>query len=182
MMSNSNRNTGHRNTGDWNTGHRNTGHRNTGNRNTGDWNTGDWNTGDWNTGFFNTQTPDKINVFDVLVSRREWDEFDRPGFIYFDLTKWIPMSEMTDQEKAENPNFGNTEGYLKKLDYKEEFQRSYLEADEEDRKKILNCPNFDADKFFEISGIDVRVDSGKEAKKAELIAKAEELLEQARKM
>ena len=170
------------NTGDWNTGDLNTGDRNTGNRNTGDRNTGDWNTGDRNTGFFNTTTPSKINVFDVLIEKTLWDNCDKPNFICFNLTLWIYSENMTDEEKAANESHGNTGGYLKKLDYKEEFQRSYREASEDDRKKVFNIPNFDADKFFEISGIDVRIDEEKESKKAELIAKAEELLEQARNM
>ena len=186
------RNTGNRNTGDRNTGNRNTGDRNTGNRNTGNWNTGNWNTGDWNTGdwntgngnngFFNTTTPDKINIFDVLTDRSVWENCDKPDFIYFSLTTWISSEDMTQEEKEANDGHGNTGGYLKKLDYKEEFQRSYSEASDDDRKKIFNIPNFEADKFFEISGIDVRIDVDKEAKKAELISKAEELLEQARRM
>jgi hypothetical protein len=89
---------------------------------------------------------------------------------------------MTDKEKEENPQFGNTEGYLKKLNYKEEFKKSYEKATKEDRKKIFNIPNFDANKFFEISGIDVTKDAEQESKKAALIAKANELLEQAKNM
>ena len=92
------------------------------------------------------------------------------------------MSEMTQKEKNENPSYGNTEGYLKKLDYKEEFQSSYNKATEEDRKKIFNLPNFNADKFLEISGIDVRANTEQEQKKQALIAKANELLEQAKNM
>jgi len=180
-------NTGHRNAGYYNTGHSNTGHNNAGSGNAGHWNNGSgnaghWNIGDHNTGFFNTEDPVQVNVFDSPVDRKDWDEFNKPDFIFFDLTEWVPMSEMTVQEKKDNPDFEKTGGYLRFFDYKEAFQKSYANADEEDRKKILNCPNFDADKFFEISGIDVRVDADKEAKKAELIAKAEELLEQARKM
>ena len=184
------RNTGRRNTGDWNTGRRNTGDCNTGRRNTGDWNTGDrntgdcntghrntgdWNAGDYNTGFFNTQTHDKMNVFDVLTSREEWNKCNKPDFIYFSLTEWVSESDMSDEEKADNPSYKTTEGYLKSFDYKEAFQASYNRASEEDRKKIFNLPNFDADKFLEISGIDVRIDSEKESKKAALIEKANEL-------
>ena len=181
-MTDKKENTGNWNTGDLNTGNWNAGNRNTGNRNTGNRNTGDWNTGNLNTGYFNVKTSDQINVFDKLINRSEWDNCDKPNFIYFNLTVWIPLSEMTDKEKEENESCGNTEGYLKKLDYQEEFKKSYEKASKEDRDKILNIPNFDAAKFLEISGIDVRVDTEKETKKAELIAKAEELLEQARKM
>ena len=140
-------NTGDRNTGDWNTGGFNTGGFNTGDRNTGDWNTGgfntgDWNTGDRNTGYFNTETPDKINVFDVPTDKADWDKCEKPNFIYFNLTLWVSMSDMTQKEKYDNPTYGNAGGYLKKLDYKEEFQSSYNKATEEDRKKIFNLPNF----------------------------------------
>ena len=145
-------------------------------------NTGKWNTGDLNTGFFNTTTPDSINIFDVVTDKSLWASCDKPGFIYFDLTVWVCSENMTIEEKEANESHGNAGGYLKKLDYKEEFQRSYREASEDDKKKIFNIPNFDADKFLEISGIDVRIDEEKEIKKAELIAKAEELLEQARRM
>ena len=178
------RNTGDRNTGNWNTGDRNTGNgntgdRNTGYRNTGDSNTGNWNTGSWNTGYFNTTTPSKVNVFDVECDRSEWDNCEKPRFIYFSLNHWVPESEMTIEEKNQNDNYGNVGGYLKKRDYKEAFNDSYNNASEEDRKKIFNLPNFDADKFFEISGIDVRVDTELEQKKRALIEKANELLKQA---
>ena len=144
------------NTGDWNTGN-----LNAGNRNTGNWNTGNWNAGNLNTGFFNTTTPDTINVFDVLTEKELWDSCDKPDFICFSLTSWIYSDDMTSEEKEANESHGNTGGYLKKLDYKEEFKRSYSDATEYDRKKIFNIPNFDADKFLEISGIDVRIDKEK---------------------
>ena len=177
-----NRNAGDRNTGDRNTGNWNAGNWNAGNRNTGDRNTGNWNTGNCNTGYFNTTTPDQVNIFDVLTDKTEWDNCDKPVFIYFDLTSWIPTSEMTDKEKEDNKKHGETGGYLKTLDYKEAFKESYNKASKEDRKKIFNIPNFDADKFLEISGIDVRIDSEQESKKQALIAKANELLEQAKNM
>jgi len=165
------RNTGHRNTGDQNTGHRNTGHRNTGRRNTGHWNTGHWNTGHWNTGdqntghwntgdqntgHFNTLTPDTILAFNKPCSREEWDNATIPDFLYFSPTEWIYDSAMTDQEKIDNPKFYVAGGYLKKIDYKAAFQKAWDESDAEDRALVEKLPNFDADIFLEISGIDVR--------------------------
>ena len=177
-----NRNTDDQNTGDRNTGNRNTGDWNTGNWNTGDWNTGNWNAGDWNAGYFNTETPSKINVFDVITDRVDFDNCDKPDFIYFELTVFVPESGMTDKEKEDNENYGNIGGYLKVKDYKEAFKESYENASEEDRKKIFNIPNFDADKFFKISGIDVRIDNELQAKKKALIEKANELLKQAEQL
>mgnify|MGYP003135254733 CR=1 FL=1 len=175
-------NTGFFNTGDCNTGNHNTGDCNTGYRNTGSYNTGDHNTGDYNTGFFNAKTPLRINVFDEPVNYEVWRDCEKPKFIYFDLTLWIPKSEMTELEKDENPSYLNAEGYLKKLDYKEAFKASYAKAAPEDKKKIFNIPNFDADKFFEISGVDVRKGNELEHKKSALIAKANELLKQAEEL
>ncbi|OED34269.1 hypothetical protein AB832_07890 [Flavobacteriaceae bacterium (ex Bugula neritina AB1)] len=175
-MDNENRNTGGWNTGDWNTGNRNTGNRNTGNRNTGGWNTGGWNTGDlntgdWNTGnrntggwntvdrengFFNTIEVQKIRVFNKECSLETWNSCKKPSFLFFKLTEWISSNKMTDAEKDANPTHKITGGYLKEYEYKEAFKRSYSGASEEDKKLLLELPNFDADVFLEISGIDVR--------------------------
>ena len=158
------------NTGNWNTGNSNTGNRNTGYSNTGYWNTGSWNTGysntgcnntgNWNacdheTGAFNTKQSDTIRVFNKDCSRKEWLEADKPEFLYFNLTEWVREEDMTDQEKEDNETFHTTGGYLKSYDYKEAFQKSWDEADAEDRAKLFKLPNFDAEVFKEISGIDV---------------------------
>jgi len=153
-------NTGNWNTGDSNTGRSNTGHRNTGSWNTGSWNTGSWNTGNWNvcdreTGFFNTQGIKTIRVFNKDCAVAVWDQADKPCFLHFDLTEWIREGDMTDQEKIDHTTFRTTGGFLKVYDYKEAFQKSWDEADEEDRAKLFKLPNFDAEVFKEISGIDV---------------------------
>jgi len=182
-------NTGANNTGDWNTGYCNTGYCNTGCWNTGDWNTGDWNTGSWNTcdyetGAFNTEQSNKIRVFNVEMPREDWVNANKPDFLYFDLTKWIRSEDMTDAEKEDFGSYKTTGGYLKVYGYKEAFQKSYNNATQEDKELLLKLPNFDADVFFEISGIDVREpdnsDKIKELKQAQkdLIAKAEEIQKQ----
>ena len=155
-----NRNTGYRNTGNWNTGNWNTGYRNTGDSNTGNSNTGNNNTGSWNTcnketGFFNTQETDTVRVFNNECSRVVWEEADKPDFIYFNLTEWVCESDMNSQEKIDHTTFQTTGGYLKVYGYKEAFQKSWGEAGEEDRAKLFKLPNFDAEVFKEISGIDV---------------------------
>ena len=156
-----NRSTGNRNTGYGNTGHSNTGDNNTGNSNTGNRNTGNGNTGNWNTvnketGFFNTVQSETIRVFNKNISIDVWNDSEKPGLLYFGLTEWIGADDMTDAEKLENPTHETTGGYLREYGYKEAFQKSYNEASEEDRALLLKLPNFDADVFFEISGIDVR--------------------------
>ncbi len=162
-----NRNTGNFNTGDWNTGNFNTGDCNTGNFNTGDWNTGnrntgnrntgDWNTGNRNTGYFNTKTPKTIKVFGKKCLREDWAKANKPNCLYFSLTEWVYESDMSDVEKQENPSYSHTGGYLKAFNYKEAFAKSVTEASKEDRDLIRALPNFDADIFLEISGVDLRL-------------------------
>ena len=148
-------NTGNRNTGDWNTGSRNTGYCNTGSRNTGDWNTGDLNTGnrntgDWNTGnrntgnwnksnrntgFFNTIDPD-IQVFNSPCKWKNWENANKPGFIYFDLNGT----------------------------YEESWRKAYDSASDEEKMLLVKLPNFNAKVFQEISGIMVDEKTGQEIK------------------
>jgi hypothetical protein len=147
-------NTGDRNTGYLNTGNRNTGYLNTGNRNTGDRNTGDWNTGYWNTGYLNTVEPTEYLFFNKPCSIPR-DELVFPNFFYFDLTEWIYESDMTKEEKEENPAYKTTSGYLKSREYQEAWREAWDKATDEDRKKCLTLPNWDNEIFLEISGLDV---------------------------
>ena len=89
---------------------------------------------------------------------------------------------MTDQEKECNQTHITTGVYLRVYDYKEAFQKSWSEADKEDRKKIFNLPNFDAEVFKEISGIDVNEDSDKSKKIAELEEKAKYIADELKKL
>jgi len=157
-------NTGNSNTGDWNTGYSNTGYSNTGNSNTGDWNTGysntgysntgDWNTSDYNTGYFNTKEIKTINVFNKPCDKKMWDKAIKPTFIYFNLTFWIPDSEMTKQEKIDHKSFHCQKGFLKGLSYKEAWQKAWDNKQEGDVEKLEALPNFDWKVFTEISGIE----------------------------
>ena len=149
-------NTGNWNTGNWNTGNRNTGNWNTGNRNTGNWNTGDCNTGDWNSGFFNTKE-NKCFIFDKLsdMTVREFRNSKYYRAIYssaFILTEWV---DYTDEEKQSDKTKELIGGYLKKYDYKEACAKWWTNMSEENREIVKQIPNFDADKFFEITGIRV---------------------------
>ena len=178
-------NTGNRNTGDWNTGNRNTGDWNTGNRNTGDWNTGDWNTGDWNTGnrntgdwntgnrntgdwnkssfntgCFNTEEQ-KIMLFNKPsnMTYREWLESDARYLlnqIPKDVVEWVYEEDMTDEEKAAHPTYKTTGGYLKVLDESECGQLWWGSLSDRRKEIIKAIPNFDAEIFFQCTG--VRVD------------------------
>ena len=158
-------NTGNRNTGDCNTGNRNTGNRNTGDWNTGDWNTGDWNTGDWNkssfnTGCFNTEEQ-KIMLFNKPsnMTYSEWLDSDARYLlnqIPKDVVEWVYEEDMTDEEKAAHPTYETTGGYLKVLDESECGQLWWGSLSDRRKEIIKAIPNFDAEIFFQCTG--VRVD------------------------
>ena len=145
--------TGLENTGDWNTG----------NRNTGDWNTGDWNTGDCNTvdfsnGVFCTKE-DTIKIFDKEsnMTLSEWRESRARRIIAWNMetTVWIYQSNMTEQEKAQYPSYKTTGGYLKVFTYSEAWKNLWNSITDEEKQEIINIPNFDKNKFKEITGIEI---------------------------
>ena len=159
-----NRNTGNWNTGNWNTGNCNTGNRNTGNWNTGNWNTGNWNTGDWNkssfnTGCFNT-VEQKIMLFNKPsdMTYRDWYESDARYLlnqIPKDVVEWIWSDNMTDEEKEQHPEYKTTDGYLKVLDESECGQIWWGSLSDRQKNIIKAIPNFDAEIFFQCTGIRV---------------------------
>ena len=157
-------NTGDCNTGDWNTGNRNTGNRNTGdwntgNRNTGNRNTGDWNKSSFNTGCFNTEEQ-KILLFNKPsdMTYRDWYESDARWLlnqIPKDVVEWIWSDNMTDEEKEQHPEYKTTDGYLKVLDESECGQIWWGSLSDRQKNIIKAIPNFDAEIFFQCTGIRV---------------------------
>lgn len=156
-------NAGYHNSGYYNSGDHNAGYCNSGHYNSGRSNTGAHNSGDYNTGMFNTDTP-FMRMFnrstDIRVYSDEMDAITFPEFLYFSLTEWVYSREMTEQEKQEHPHHETTEGYLKTFTYKEAFRKSWDATTDEDRRLVLDLPNFDNDIFLEISGIDVHTELG----------------------
>lgn len=127
-----NYNSGSWNSGSWNSGRWNSGNGNSGRGNSGNYNSGRWNSGNWNscnreTGFFNTKEPHTINVFNKPVARDVWESCKKPKFIYFDLDH--------------------------KLTYKQNWEKAYSTATQEEIELLKALPNFDADVFFELTGI-----------------------------
>ena len=150
-----NYNSGYRNSGNYNSGDYNSGDYNSGYRNSGNYNSGDYNSGDHNSGCFNTKT--HRFFFDKPVS----DSLSKvifPDFLMFPLCTFIREDQMTDAEKENHPEYKTTSGYLKQMYYKEAFRKSFLNAKEqpdwqEELRKLKALPNFNADIFYEISGI-----------------------------
>jgi hypothetical protein len=152
-------NTGNGNTGDWNTGDYNTGDWNTGDFNAGDWNTGDFNIGDSNTGCFNTENQ-KLRFFDkeTDITFEEWRSSEAYRILQkipFEPTRWIWADDMTDEEKAEHPEYEIAGGYLKVCDNKDCYKEWWDCLNEDERDIIKSIPNFDAEKFYLITGIKV---------------------------
>ena len=83
-------------------------------------------------------------------------------------TRWVSLSDLTSEEKKQYPDSEKLGGFLMatiKKDiskeeriklYQEAAQKSWKDTTEEDRQLTFKLPNFDADIFYEIFGIDVR--------------------------
>ena len=164
-------NSGDRNSGNWNSGNSNSGKFNSGNWNSGDWNSGymnsgDWNSGDRNSGYWNkcngsngvfcTIEP-TIKIFDKDTNMT-LKEFIKSKYnkalcsVELKLTEWI---RYTEEEMKEDDDKKATKGYLKNYTYKEACANWWSELTEENREIIKSIPNFDADKFYEITGIKI---------------------------
>ena len=167
-------NSGNRNSGDWNSGNGNSGDCNSGNGNSGDCNSGDWNSGnrnsgnrnsgDWNkasfsSGCFNTIEP-KIHLFNKPSkwTYRNWAD-SRARYLLnqipANVLEYVSLSDMTDEEKAGNPEAETTGGYLKVLDNSECAVIWWRGLTDSDKRIITDIPNFDKAIFKEITGIDV---------------------------
>ena len=160
-------NSGDWNSGKWNSGKCNSGDWNSGDWNSGDWNSGDWNSGDWNTtsfsnGCFNTASP-KIYMFNKPTdwtfeqwfncrARRLLNEIDDCPLEY------VYLSDMTDEEKAAHPEAETTGGYLKERTTADNARKWWAGLSADDRNVILGLPNFDAEIFKKITGIDASKD------------------------
>jgi hypothetical protein len=174
------RNSGYRNSGNGNSGYWNSGHGNSGNGNSGNWNSGDgnsgngnsgnWNSGDWNSGDFNVSN-NNSGCFNTVQHNIKF--FDKESKLTFSqwrgshafyllskvntyLVQWIKDSEMTEEEKKQNPSYKTTGGYLKKCDTSKAYQEWWNNLNENDRNIIRAIPNFDSKKFEMITGIDTR--------------------------
>ena len=69
---------------------------------------------------------------------------------------WIYSQNMTDEEKAAHPEHEYTGGYLKSVSFKEACQIMWDKLTEEEKSEVKKIPNFDADVFKEITGVDVK--------------------------
>ena len=149
-------NSGRYNSGYFNSGDYNSGYGNSGNCNSGNCNNGDFNSCDYSSGLFCTQDP-KVKIFDIEtdMTMKEVMQTDwyRMLFKYsINLTKWI---ENTDEEKQSDKDKDLIGGYLKTYTYKEACKNWWDKYTDKEKAVIMSMPNFDQDKFKQITGIEV---------------------------
>jgi len=186
-MNDKKNNTGDRNTGNWNAGNRNAGNINAGDRNTGNWNAGSMNTGDMNTGernagLFCTNEP-TARLFNkpCIYTMTELYQSDKmPDFSVVKSAVWVWSDAMTDEEKSDHLEYKTTGGYLKQLEYTDAWAKAWPNIPESEKEKLKNLPNFDADIFMEITGIDIRRDQiveidGKKYRRADVAERIKKL-------
>lgn len=152
-------NTGNRNSGNGNNGNGNSGDRNSGDRNRGDRNSGHWNLSSFNAGCFNTEQH-KLKFFDqeTDMTMEEWWASDACGLLNqvdFGSNEWVESENMTDAEKEQHPKHEVAGGYLKIRNYTERCIKWWNRLSKSQRNVIKSIPNFDAEKFFKITGIRV---------------------------
>jgi len=147
------------NTGKDCTGIHNSGDRNSGDRNSGNRNSGDWNSASNCAGCFNTISQ-PIMFFDnpANITFGQWRNSDACRLlsgIEFSPTEWICSDNMTDVEKKNHPEHETTGGYLKIRDNGKCCVEWWAGLTDCEKEIIKAIPNFDSEKFYQITGIKV---------------------------
>lgn len=144
-------NTGSCNSGNWNSGDRNSGDRNSGYTNSGYMNSGDRNSGYFNScegsnGVFCNESDKNIRIFNQ-PSGMSLEDFRRSRYYDALVSEPIELTWWGEETKT-----------LKNRSYKEACAIWWEKLTEENKKIIQQIPNFDADVFFDITGIRVKED------------------------
>ena len=75
--------------------------------------------------------------------------------IDFRPADWIWSDDMTDEEKTDHPEHETTGGYLKICDNTDCCTEWWNGLTDHEKSIIKRIPNFDAEKFYKITGIRV---------------------------
>ena len=131
----------------------------TGNRNSGNRNSGDWNATSFSGGCFNTEQP-KIYMFNKPSNWTLQNWYDsRARYLLNQIDdctlEYVWLDNMTNEEKAEHPEAKTTGGYLKECTTADNARKWWAGLDAADRNEILSLPNFNAEIFKKITGIDI---------------------------
>ncbi len=71
-------------------------------------------------------------------------------------TIWVYASSMTKEEKEWYPKYETTDGYLKTKTMHEAWKDMWGNLNDNKKKVFLDLPGFDAAKFLEITGIEIK--------------------------
>lgn len=74
------------------------------------------------------------------------------------VPRWIRSDDMTDEEKEQHSKYEITGGYLKEPDDSKCVQAWWDNLSDHEKDIVKSLPNFDAEIFKEITGIDVNKD------------------------
>lgn len=140
------------NTGDGNTGRENSGYYNDGSKNSGY-----FNKCDNSTGFFCSEE-ENVRLFNRPSNMKRSEFEESPYFkalcsVPFNLTEWVENSSKEDSDTPAKQSLG---GHLKTYTYQEACYNWWNAMTQENRSIVMSMPNFDADVFYEITGIDLR--------------------------
>ena len=142
------------NSGNSNSGHYNSGDSNSGNSNSGNYNSGNYNSGDRNSGAFNTDSPN-VQLFNkdsgLTFDSKEWQRIS--NLPVKPILRYVPSSEMTEEEKANNKSHVTTGGFLRNTG-----RQDWSGLTEDDKKFIKSLPNFDDAIFQQITGVSLSDD------------------------
>lgn len=102
----------------------------------------------------------KISLFNKPSdwSYRDWLKSDARyllNSIPKNVVAWICSEDMTDEEKAAYPTHETTGGYLKVLDESESGSLWWDGLSDNEKEVIKAIPNFDAEIFYQCTGIKV---------------------------
>ena len=152
---------GNHSSGDHSSGDRSTGIYSSGDRSTGIYSSGERSTGHWSIsnfspGHFSTIDYAGFGAFNKPCTVEKWADAHKPHFLFrISPTRWIAENEMTANEKQGTPSHKTTGGYLKTISMQEAWATAWAERGEHDLELLKALPNFDANVFKEISGIDI---------------------------
>ena len=71
---------------------------------------------------------------------------------------WVYSEDMTDEEKEKHPEHETTGGFLRTRSKSSERQAWWENLDEHRKNEVKSIPNFDAEIFKKITGIEVGED------------------------
>ena len=74
-----------------------------------------------------------------------------------DPVVWIWSKDMTEEEKLDHPEHETVGGYLKEMDLSDNAKIWWRGLTDTEKNVITSMPNFDAQIFKEITGVDVNL-------------------------